>query len=691
MSYDREQLFNMVQTRMESAGNRVRRIANCVATGSECSATDRVMLIGTASFIFISLMVLAGSSIGIAARSKVVENAKKEQQQKLQGWGPQAMAQRLNNMIGSGKNTFMSLKQGIISGQLTKSQRNFLVGLGASIIGAALVLAAVLTGMAVYAKQQEDKRGIDEFMSEMEAELAEEKALGEMAKRKADIEQTEEDILNIGVADDASQYRVKGTGQELQFDTNIGPDTPKNKFIAFFNTKFQLAKDNAKQLKAAMAETISKGKNKVFKSTKEAGNFFLQKVGLADLKSDLSDFSIKDMVQKLLGIDLGNFFTGMRQVVSQVAETKTSLNLALANIQSIRELERKFEKLKDYIENTVKNSVEFLMEAQKHNKVWFAFALPKAFKSKESLESEAQKDKDKKKWQTTWKIRDNLRVVLNMYPEIVRMVNQELNLPFIGEIVEKIINVTVGGALNVAILTNQVGGKLGKITSADDMLPLLREMKDHTKSLAGNVKQALSNKVFLVEEPSTKETLSAIVKNLSKNGISIARTFMNEVQPILEQVEIVQPQIKSVQRRLDKYIEQVSDAVETIKAAAREVRKNPLQAIPRFPRIIRDNVATVAGLTKGTLNSTIRHASQMLTDLKINELLPRAMIAFDSFNKLLSVKVEGKKTSLINPAFIDEIRKIIFFNYVNINEAVRKMKSIMDKTPTIRTSSAPAA
>ncbi len=725
LSFDKAKLFNTVQNKMASAGDRVRKIANCMmATGKECNVADRVILVATASFIFVSLMVLAGSSIGVAARAKIVEEAKKDQDQQVKGWGPKQMAQRLSNMFSDGRNKFASLKDGIIKGQLTTSQRNFMIGLGASILGATLVLAAVLTGLAVYSKNQETKEAA-RIAAEQRAE-DERIRLGELeiAKRQADIEQTEEDILNIGVADDPSQVRLKGAGKELIFDTNLGDDVPQNKFTAFFDSKFKLAKDNAKQLKNAIAETISKGKNKLFKSAEQAGNFFLEKIGLADLKSDLSDFSIKDMVQKLLGIDLGNFFTGMRQVVSQVDDLKTQLNLALSKTKDINTLEKQFDDLKNYLQGVIKGPIEYLKTAKDKHQILFAVALPKLFKpaslaipfnqyiklnssQKENFILEKMPEEEYKKlqkkeqekynqlykkqeesWKITKKIRSNLREILNIYPNIVDIVNNKLNLPLIGQVVEKIINATIGGALSVAILTNKVGGKLGKIISANEMEPLLREMKDHTASLAENIKNALSNRIFLVEKPTTKDTLKALIKNLFSNGISTAKVFFSQVKPILDRIEKVKPQIDIIKKRLDKYVELISDSLETIKAAARDVKQNPLKAIPRFPSLLKNKVAMMAGITKGILTSTIKDAIRFLQDLDINVMIPHAINAFDEFNKLLSVKVNGVKTSIINSLFTDEIKKIIINNYVNINEVVKKMNEIINKTPEI---AAPAA
>ena len=52
------------------------------------------------------------------------------------------------------------------------------------------------------------------------------------------------------------------------------------------------------------------------------------------------------------------------------------------------------------------------------------------------------------------------------------------------------------------------------------------------------------------------------------------------------------------------------------------------------------------------------------------------------------LNVDGKKTSIINPVFIEEIRKIILFDYVNINELIKKMDEIINEAPAL---AAPAA
>ncbi len=495
------------------------------------------------------------------------------------------------------------------------------------------------------------------------------------AEKQALLEE-ERGMMMIGIAEEAPT-KEKGTGEEIIFDTKLEEDPPKTAFQKFFRDKFILAKDTATQLKEAINETVHRGKNKFFKTKEAASDFFLNKVGLGDLKSDLADFSIKEMVKNLLDIDLSHFFEGIRQAAAQVVTTKNQLRDALAATKSMKQIESGFDVLEKFIEDVVKNRIEPLKAAMKNKKAKFT----KAFFS-----VLAKKEVTKKKTKGTGEtreIKDKIIQTLKIYPELVDIVNNKLNLPLIGRMLEKIINATVGGALTVAILTNQAAGKLGGVITSQQMVPQLKELKVHVASLANNIKNALSQKIFLVEKPSTLKTLIALIENAALHGLSTAKGLKTEIKSILAQVEKVQPLIEPIQKNLDMYIQDAGNAIETIKTAAKQVKdpKKMLKAIPRFPRILRNEVERVAGQTKRTLIDTINDATHLLTELKISEIAANAFNAFDLINKLLRVKVGGEKTSIINPAFIEEIRKIILFNYININENIKNMNAIIREEP----------
>ncbi len=656
-------VVSQLQNQVENLGNKVGYMGNCMVKGT-CSNAERAAFIGTSVTVLALTAAVVGVTLSVAATSKEVDSVTKATTQEVKGWGPEQIFQRLNNTVTNFKRSLASLKEGMLKKQLTRGQKKFLYGTALSI--SALVTLAVGVGVASYVyaeKRQAARPEVD--LSDLEIE----------APAAPPVQAPTPEPQPVAPSK-AAQILDEGKGILLKFKTALEPDVAKTAFQQFFRRNFALAKDNAQQLSAAIQETVQKGQDKFFESKDAAADFFLNKVGLGDLKSDLSDFSVKEMVQKLLNIDFGAFFEGIRDAASQVTSLREQADALLARAESTRQLSKQFDDLKDYIEDVTKNRIETLKTSAKRYKIDFAVALAALLAHKNPRVPMAKK------------IKLELQEALKIYPELVEIVNNKLNLPLIGVIIEKLINATVGGALNIAILTNQLAGKLGGVVSSTAMVRELKALKEHVATLGANIKEALSNKVFAVEQPSTKKTIKAFIKNFSAKGLSTARDLKTHINPILEQAKIAKPYIDKIKKGLDAYVKKASDAIESIKTAAGEVKKNPLSAIPRFPRLLRDQVEQVTGLTKGALMQTLTDSTEMLSQMKLNDVVADAFKGFEVVNELLKVDVDGKKASLINEDFVEELRKIILFSYVNINESIRNLNAIIRQEPSI---AAPAA
>ena len=495
MSLDRARLFETVQNKMISAGNRVRKISTCMATGKECDVTDRVLLIGTASFIFVALMVLAGSSLGVAARAKIVEDAKKEQQQKVTGWGPREMAQRLSNMFADSQNKFRSLKAGIISGQLTKRQRNFLIGLGTSIIGATLVLAAALTAVAVYSVQQEEKQ-------------------------KSEIEQTTKSVMEMeGSLTPMQKYFTKDVIEKGTTAFQRSAESIK----AFLQEKAIAAQQSSAAIMQEEKEKLAAlAQEKLNAAQAVAQNF------LWEVKSGGEQF-YQNALEKIIGVKLQY----IQPTLNRINEYSTRVSKAFAPLSNIR-LMGQIQRLTDYINELIERASNLSGRWQEalsqlaQRAVWIKSHIRPTWaggKSQEEINREADKE---------FPLAKTIDDIWKFYPTLVASIN-DLKLAGPGIIVNDALKVS-SMLLGAFRSLNEASGKIGKTLISKELSDALAKTRRQLEQLGIVIRQTTAIKPILKIFPAS--TPSALLEALKgygwRVGTNLHEQIMHQAQTIMD-------------------------------------------------------------------------------------------------------------------------------------------------------------
>ena len=675
MSLNKERLFNTVQNKMASAGDRVRKIANCMATGKECNVADRVILVATASFIFVALIVLAGSSIGVAARSKIVEDAKKEQAQQVKGWGPKQMAQRLGTIFSDGKNKFVPLKDGIIKGQLTRSQRNFLIGLGASIIGATLVLTAVLTGLAVYSAQQEEKQKAEierqRRLTDTETETTVPAAPGiPTAPLPPALKPTGKfgfvgDLKNLA-KEVSTKIEEKITPMQEYFKKDVIEKGTNTLQTAATNIQ-TLLKEKTTAAKRALITTVEENKQKLAELAQKKLNE-AKKVAqefMSEIKAGGEQF-YQSALEKILGVTVAN----IQPSIDKINHFAARVGKAFAPLGNVR--------IMGQIQTLTNNVNELVAKASTLGGKWkealtelvsratwiSSHVRPELLggKSNEELTKEAnQKYPLAKQADDIW----------NFYPKLVAAIN-DLKLGGPGIIVNNALKIT-GLLLGALQGLNQAAGKIGKTLISKELSNSLATLRDQLTLLGSNVRTTTVVKPLLKVFPaSTPGALLEVLKGYAwRVGTDLHTQIINQVNQITAMYNnVVAPGIEGLKREQAKLVDKVNAIPGNIKKQfMAKLKEKPIETTATAPVQLALILGSEVSGVKADVTSLTNVASELLQGVANMILLTPPML------QLINQATGG---DFINPdltaglnAISNNIRDIKN-NLRNVNEGVQK-------------------
>ncbi len=679
LSFDKAKLFNTVQNKMTSAGDRVRKIANCIATGRECNVADRVILVATASFIFVSLMVLAGSSIGVAARAKIAEEAKKDQAQQVKGWGPKQMAQRLSNVFSDGKNKFVSLKNGIIKGQLTTSQRNFMISLGASILGATLILAAVLTGLAVYSAQQETKQKTE---IEKQQELADRQA--ETATPDTNSSQTSPPTAPTPPeAKPKGTFNFLGDLKDLAKEISTQIEEKITPMQAYFKKDVIVEGANAMQAKAkeiqkllqekttaakrAIISTVVESKQKLadfaqnkFNQAKQVAQEFMQ-----EIKAGGEQF-YQGALEKILGVKVKYIQPSIDSIKKYSVKVGKAFT-PFRNLKIMGEIQRLTNDVNDLVakaSNIGGKWKEALTELTSRA-TWIKTHIRPEWMGGKST-AEINKEADQK-----YPLAKSADDLYNFYPKFVESINK-LSLSGPGLLAQNALKTTAALLMAMKGL-NKVTGKIGKILISRQLSEDLGSLQEQLITLGNNIRKISTIKPLLKVFPaSTPGALFEALKGFAwRVGTDLHTQIMNPIKQIKALYEDV---IVPYNKRLTQKRDDLAIKAKGIPAAIRKqlmarMQTDPIKTTVTAPYLLALMLGKSVSEIKADITALANDANILLQG--IIKIITLTLPMFLTIN-------QAAGGEFINPTILEGLKEIkenikgIEINFKKINSGIQE-------------------
>jgi len=313
---DRTVVIDRLQKQVESLGQKVGYMGNCIAKGT-CSQAERAAFIGTSVTVLALTVAVVGVTLSVAATSKEVESITKVTSQEVQGWGPQQVFQRLGNTVRDFKQSLTSLKQGMLKRQLTRGQKKFLYGTAISI--AALVTIAVGAGVAsyIYAEKKESDR-----KAETAAEEARKAQAEKAARSNREMMETEELARQGTLNQEAIKQKIDALLAEIgDFDDNpMSAQERQTQFLfkRYFLAKIDVIKGGPQHLRQAFDQVKEQIRTGAIKTKEGALDAYHKAVNFAQ--------NLPNILENALGVSLSKMNEGYTAINTAFEGFKTALS-----------------------------------------------------------------------------------------------------------------------------------------------------------------------------------------------------------------------------------------------------------------------------------------------------------------------------------------------------------------------------
>ncbi len=662
-SMNKEALFNAIQKSMDSSGKRVRRVINCIASGSECSTTDRILLVSSATFICGGLLFLAGTALTAAARSEIIESAQTEATKETKGWSPQAIALKLSNSFNSGKQKFMSLKQGIIAGKLTRDQQKFLRQLGAGIIGTTLVLAAVLTGLAVYSKNQDAKR--DNLLQKDPNDIvsAEQEEDDTVSAQDESLESLASDVVLDSAEPQPSAFTQL-------FDSIVSVDETGNNIFqrSYHNVKKHLIEKTISAKEALSAKTqeakqkLKEKAQKALDSAKKSANELIKTV------TSSGSQLIKNSLQHIFNINYDTMQSSYKSFNESLEKLFTSLNALFAS----KEYDKLMRGITDWFAVQQKgftlyeNLSQFLTEWVGRKKAREGWRGLVGYGTAPTEESKEKRSELMKQYPLAFKM-DFLLDIYNKFYTQMKLVD----LRELGNLGKHMLDQTGTMLHEVADMYN-AGGVFGKIIIPNVLVKPLSSIEIKIRDLGGKIKaiadknplSALLNELpSRIEETPLKEWFTNALWYPS-NTIGTAKNLINNILPkITETTNNLFKSIDQSQKLSNTLMTHGFNMLTFIKQNITEsLEQKPFQ---NYIKTIKLAVVKEAQISKELINDTLLHTTGII--FYLSKLFDDVLQTLQAANTILGTRLLSQ----------DEIRLM--------QDAIADMKGIVDELSQIRT------
>ena len=636
-SYDRKALFNTVARKLESAGTRIRRIANCIVSGQECSTADRVILLGTATFIFVALLVLAGTSLTVAAQAEIIEKAKEKNEQQTKGYSAQAMVERLSNMVKRGKDRFLSLKEAIIKGQLTKNQRKFLISFGSAIIGATIVTAAALTGLTIYSQQQEAKKAAEiAKKQEMEQLITEEAPITPITTPlTASAEELAKPIVIGGIAAAAGNFgklfdkviRIDESGRNI-FQRTFKKVTKK------LEKKTELAKKAVASVGEKKNELVEKAK-KAYEDAVNSANELISQIKGA------SSVFINDALKALFDID----YDDIKKAIGIYNTVQANL---LPKVYTLSELPTWNQLISVQNNWNAIQTKGYVLWQNLSTFLWQFIA-----RTQDPLRGYAeelgtpQRAKLLKKYPLAFKF-DYLRKI---YPQFIESV-LFIDLPYAGNAAEQMLDQTGKMFQDIADIYSRAG-IWGKLLLTNEMIDPLRNIGKYMQEVGKNLKEFANSEPLAqlikeipkkLEETPLKKWLTRVIWAPKESISSIKDIIQNQMPQMMEANEQLIHALQQTTKLSNTFVIHSANMWVFIKQTMiQELSKKPFQ---NYLNLAKQAVLQEATISKELFNdvllytaSSVNYLNKLLTPLismveHVNNILDKQLITPENIAQL---------------------------------------------------------
>lgn len=697
---DRTVVIDRLQKQVESLGQKVGYMGNCMAKGT-CSQAERAAFIGTSVTVLALTVAVVGVTLSVAATSKEVESVTRVTSQEVKGWGPQQIFQRLANTTNNFKRSLSELKQGMLKRELTHSQKKFLYGTAISI--AALVTIAVGTGVASYI-------------------YAEKKAAAERARVDTDAKAREAHAQMVGLSEQAG--REKMNKEEIneaidkllteigEFDDNPMPAQERQKqslFRRYFLDKIDVIKGGPQRLRQVFNQVTEQIRTGAIKTKDEAVAAYYKAIDLAqNLPSILENalgVSIAKMNEGHIAINKAleefktalsgtksyspgeTFFSSVKNLgayLSQIDQMSDDAEDAKEALSARRLIHAKLITPEEYIQKKQKyaqKEAKYIQRRRELQDQAAALAQAQGMSASKIRSKQADLEKENQKLAAKEvKLKKDRQILAykeqfdrfaspkywaNRYiPELIKRVNA-LQLKNAGQVGE-VLMTTFGKVVAALESLNAHGGPVGRsLFDAQRVGDGLRALNEEFPLLGSNIRELLAvTPIILVETLSPRQIGEAALKAIIDKKAKLFRHHRTKIKHIVDTLEAIKGRTDPLHQKLRAFNKWFTNfkafAVEEIKTALFKEK-----AIKHAAQVARDAVITIVEKQKIAFNEILTELP-FITD-KLTEMLPDVATVFIDLNSALK-EIIGMEA--INPDFLHKLAPIANARIPNIHKAI---------------------
>ncbi len=641
-----EEVIRLLRNNVEKLGTQVGDIKDCMLFGDQCSATKRAAFYATAITVLALTAVAVGFTITVAATSKEPDKelsvAMDNTSQKVKGWKPEAIFQRLNNQLASFKTNLLSMERCLIKQRCTKTQKRMLYATAATIVALVTIALGVGVGAYIYAEHKKKQR-IEELPGELLVEEVPE-------------------------------------GTTLKFDDEPLKERALTQFQRFFRSKIDVTQAGAQSLKAAYQEIKTKVQERAIRTIGDLKNKTDEFIETAIKKAN----GFAGLLQETLQVNINNLKSGM-------ATAKTELDTLKQNIQEAKNLNFPITNLTNYVKYITDNVALIAPEGTSKTAALDKIATIKGqdlsyLQDKLRVRTEEWKKGSLTKDRVTQvenaiKIKQFIKLdnLQSIYPTLVSNINQ-LRIYQVGNVVNGVLS-GIAALLGAAATINKQAGKIGLILSTNRMQEGLQELKYGIEGLGRNIKTTLNNKPLIITEDVAfadlaKSLVTAATTNAKRTFQEVRKEIRN-VSTIKSQFQKLNKSIKPIQNNITEFTNVMNYLVEDTKASfMKQLKENPLRNIPNAAKILRNALENSVKLGREKFVQLIKNSLVLLQEIK--EVAPTAFTMLKNINDYIAA-VSGK--AFLNQNLVQDLVPIMTTSVPNIAEAAKKLSRKTEVIP----------
>ncbi len=614
---DRTVVIDRLQKQVESLGQKIGYMGNCMAKGT-CSQAERTAFIATSVTVLALTVAVVGGTLSVAATSKEVESVTRVTSQEVQGWGPQQVFQRLANTTNNFKRSLSELKQGMLKKELTRGQKKFLYGAAISI--AALVTIAVGAVVASYL-----------YAEKKESEQEKKDPLGEIQKSEGAFGQFFDRIVRV--KKEGSNFLQQAT-RELNEKLEEANRLARHGLQAQADVVMKQAKTQAQLI----ASRIKQGGPILIKQALSS-IFGISYEALASARQTF-DQSLGQMTPKLDKMWKISTWNDIQRIQTKW-ETIQNMGYAL------------WENLSGFLSqitsrswNNIPNSLSLAEDRRKGNQRKYKPEDAKAFKEKYPLAYKYD-------------------ALFPIYQDLLALIGRT-DIPAVGAALQGVLD-SLGTTLQSLARMHTDAGVWGKILVTQQMINPLNAIGDHLERAALYLKQftdenPLAQLAQQLPEGLDREALKKWVTSVIEQPIPVSqvRTITQALLPKIQQTRIALFESKDKAQALSDTFSQHSSHLLALieQSILTQLNRNPVE---NYLNVAKRAVLKEAKISKELLNDLLFYIAAVVNNIEklisagiatienVNDALGKEFLTASHLEKLKAAAAEfdGIRKSLI--------------------------------------------